>query len=112
MPSLKIHLSGDGAWPDMAGKEIIQVEDLEVAALEAGMTSGQPSVAVRLDLPDGRVVFAQTSMRLFLQAADAFRTRYAADLGLPAAPMTAIMDVDEVVGRRIVEELRRRGVHI
>lgn len=116
MPSLKIHLSGDGAWPDMAGKELIQVEDMEVAALEGGMSSGLPSVAFRIDLPDGRVVFAQASMRLFLQAADLFRARYAADLGLPAQPMTAIFDLDsvaaEAVGKQIVAELRQRGVKI
>lgn len=93
MPEMKIHLSGDGAWPDMASKEIIQVENLEVAALEGGMQSGQPSVAFRIDLPDGRVVFAETSMRLFLGAADAFRARYAAGLQRPAAPLTAIFEV-------------------
>ena len=79
MPSLDIHLDGDKCWPDLEAKreQIIHVtEHLEVAALSGGMQSGRPSVALRIDLPDGRVVIAETSMRLFLGAARAFRARY------------------------------------
>lgn len=81
MLALKIILEGDGCWPDLKGNEerIIHLKDageIEVAALGGGMTSGRPSVAIRLDLPDGRVVFAETSMRLFLAAARAFAAKY------------------------------------
>jgi hypothetical protein len=78
MPNLSIHPNGDGCWPDMAqairSGQVIHVQDLEVAGLAAGMTSGKPSVAIRIDLPDGRIVFAETSLRLFLTAADALRS--------------------------------------
>ncbi|MDP9266373.1 MAG: hypothetical protein M3O91_09700 [Chloroflexota bacterium] len=84
---MSIVLDGAGAWPDLIAKrergEVIHLTEgarLEVAALAGGMTSGKPSVAIRVDLPDGRVVVAETSMRLFLAAAVAFHARYGSDL--------------------------------
>lgn len=35
---------------------------IAAAILEGGMTSGKPSVGLRIDLPDGRVVIQQTSV--------------------------------------------------
>ncbi len=68
---------GDGCWPDLKDKEIIHVTNgLHVAGLAKGMESGKPSVAFRIDLPDGRVVVAETSLVLFLAAADVFKARY------------------------------------
>ena len=40
------------------------------------MTSGNPSVAIRVDLPDGRIVFVETSVKLFLAAAALIRAKY------------------------------------
>lgn len=51
-------------------------EGIEVGVLPAGMASGAPSVAICVPLPNGRVVIAETSLALFLTAADAFRARY------------------------------------
>jgi hypothetical protein len=68
---LDIKLDGDGAWPDMAGAPEAKLE--AVSRLRFGVTSGRSSVGFRLRMPDGRLVFAQTTMRLFLTAADAFR---------------------------------------
>lgn len=80
MPTIvHINLEGDGIWPDMAGKEIIEVNEISLSALTAGMESGRPSIAMKIDLPDGRVVLAQTSMRNFLVAAGAFAIRYGAE---------------------------------
>lgn len=76
MIPLRIILEGDNCWPDLKDKEPILTDLVAVAALPSGMTSGKPSVAVRIDLPDGRAVIAQTSMRLFLMAARAFRARF------------------------------------
>lgn len=81
MAILNLTLDGDGAYPDLAGRaaDIIHLADndaLGVTALVGGMTSGRASVMFRLDLPDGRVVLAETSLRLFLLAADALRARY------------------------------------
>ena len=85
MPTLIIKLEGDASWPDLADKpddQIIDVHNLEVALLPGGMESGRASVAIRIDLPDGRVVIAQTSQQLFDAAASAFRGRleYLAEL--------------------------------
>lgn len=63
----------------MARGEVITLPDetpLRITALAGGMMSGAPSVMLRLDLPDGRTVLAQTSLRLFLAAADMLRARY------------------------------------
>lgn len=79
MPALNVHLDGDTCRPDLIEKrdQIVHVTDgMEVAALPGGMESGRPSVALRIPLPDGQVVIAETSMRLFLGAARAFAARY------------------------------------
>jgi hypothetical protein len=83
MVVMKINLSGDGAWPDLADKlergKVIHLGEgsaLGVSALAGGMQSGAPSVMIRFDLPDGRTVLAEMSLRLFLAAADALRARY------------------------------------
>ena len=78
-----VYVEGEGVWPDLAGKEVIHLANdappIQVAALSAGMVSGRESVAIRMDLPDGRVVVAETSLRLFVQAADVLKTRYGVD---------------------------------
>lgn len=68
---VNIHLDGDGAWPDMANAPTAQLE--AVARLKGGMKSGKSSVGFRIRMPDGQDVFCQTSMRIFLAIADAFR---------------------------------------
>ena len=76
MPSLRIVLEGDNAFPEFKGRETIDVHHFAVTALEGGMTSGNPSIAFLIELPDGRVVFAQSSLLLFLAAASAFKAKY------------------------------------
>lgn len=82
MPAMKITLDGDRAWPDLGslvcqgGPPVQVTEDVEIVTLAGGMTSGAPSVAIRLNLPDGSVAIAQTSLALLLTAADAFRARH------------------------------------
>lgn len=76
MPHLSVLPHGDGAWPDLAAKDVAHVQTFAVAGLPAGMASGAPSVMLRLDLPDGRVVLAETSLKLFLSAADALRVAH------------------------------------
>lgn len=73
MPELKIILDGDGAWPDLKNKEIIHItEGIQVALLKRGMKSGASSISIRFDLPDGKTVVAETSLKLFIQAVAAF----------------------------------------
>lgn len=76
MPYLRVKTEADGgAWPDLADKRdrVIEVDAAEVCGLSRGMESGKPSVAMRLDLPDGRTVIFQTSLQLFLTAADVLK---------------------------------------
>jgi hypothetical protein len=79
MVALTMHLQGDGCWPDLAEKlgteAHLEALEFSVALLEKGMASGKPSVMMRVDLPDGKFVIVETSLVLFLTAADAFRAR-------------------------------------
>ena len=45
----------------------------QLAILEAGCASGAPSIALRMDLADGRVLIAETSLGAWLTATAAFR---------------------------------------
>lgn len=60
---------------------------IDVGALPRGMRSGEPSIAFCFRLPNRKVVLAETSLRLFLTAADGFKARYGdprmADLSMP-----------------------------
>lgn len=81
MPVMTLILR-EPAWPELAGaldKNLVHLgndaEPIQVAYLEGGMASGKPSVAIRLDLPDGTVVIAETSLELFAAAARGMTAR-------------------------------------
>ena len=78
MPVIDLKLNGDGAWPELAGRDGVVVvrEPIQIVTLDGGMASGKPSVMIRLDLPDGRLVLAETSVALFQMAAAAMTGRY------------------------------------
>lgn len=77
MPGIKILLEGDGVWSDLVDKDVITLkDDWQMSALPGGMASGAPSIAIRLDLPDGQVIIAETSLKLLLTAADVFKAKY------------------------------------
>ena len=80
MIPFNIILDGDNAWPDLKDKEVVHLGQgapaIQVAVLDGGMASGRPSVAIRIDLPDGRSVIAETSARLFCSAGRAVTARY------------------------------------
>ena len=69
MPVIVVKLGPEPLWPDLAEKlkrgELYHLGEgappVQVGALEGGMVSGKPSVAIRIDLPDGKVVLAETS---------------------------------------------------
>ena len=75
MPTIHVDIKGDNAWSDLRERfeaddpTIIQAMGDEtiwhLTILEGGMTSGKYSVGLRLDLPDGRVVIAETSWEAF-----------------------------------------------
>lgn len=68
------------AWPELEKADIIHIANdappIQVAVLEGGLQSGRPSVALRIDLPDGRTVVAETTARLFCSAAKAIMAKY------------------------------------
>lgn len=81
MPSMTIELDGDGILKNFTGEVVHITTPFTITTLAGGMDSGLPSVAIILDLPDGRKVLAETSARLLLGAAEAIRIRYRKELG-------------------------------
>ena len=78
---VKFSESDSPAWPELAaGHTIFRLSDqsrmIQISGLDEGMSSGAPSVIIRLDIDDHRVVLAETSLKLFLTAADALRARF------------------------------------
>ncbi|HYM31840.1 MAG TPA: hypothetical protein VEU47_11095 [Candidatus Cybelea sp.] len=80
MIGLTLKLNGDGAFEDLRDKPVIHLgsdaKPIQVAILDHGMSSGRPSVCIRLDLPDGQHVLAETSARLFCTAGRAILAKY------------------------------------
>lgn len=83
MPKINLDLKGRGAWPDMGqlreeGRLIIIPDEaaIDIAVLHDGTESGEPSVGFRFHLPDGKVAFAQTTVRLFLMSARMIEAKY------------------------------------
>jgi hypothetical protein len=79
MPAIDLKLDGDNAWPDLRDKPIIHVLPdtvWRIAVIPYGMVSGKVSVALRLDLPDGQVIIAETSLALLSAAVRSIWARY------------------------------------
>lgn len=77
MEALDIILDGDNAWPDLRGPGMYTAAELtSIAGLADGTTGGNPAVVFRISMPDGSAVLAQTTLRLFLTAADALIAFY------------------------------------
>lgn len=83
MPHLRIILTGDEAFEDlkdhMENVTHLQNPSMAMARLTKGMISGKSAVAIRINLPDGKVLIAETSMDLFLAAANVFEARERAE---------------------------------
>lgn len=78
MITLKIITDLDGIWKDLRDRQpdIIHVKNnISIGRLSHGMQSGKSSVAIRIDLPDGKVVIAETSMVNFLACARIFNAK-------------------------------------
>jgi hypothetical protein len=78
MLTLDLDLEGDGSWPDLAERRVVEASKtapLRIAVLPGGMTSGGVSVAFAIELGDS-VVFVETSAKLFVMAALAIQARY------------------------------------
>ena len=80
MPTLNVHLEGDNIWPDLVSARVIHLGNdappIGIAVLADGMSGGKPSVSIRVDLPNGQIVIAETSARLFCTAARMIMAKY------------------------------------
>lgn len=76
MTYLDVHIDGDGAWPDLiddqGNKNFTEGQLVGVARITNGTTGGSSSVTFRIELPDGRIILAQTTFSLIYQATNAF----------------------------------------
>lgn len=67
-------------WPELDRRKVIHLGNdsppIKVAVLDVGTSSGLPSIALRVDLPDGKTVIAETTARLFCTAARAIMAKY------------------------------------
>ena len=71
MQSIELNVNGQGVWPDLHDTPSVMLSEtpIKIACLPSVRRSGVPVVAIRLDLPDGQIVIAQTSLPVFQQAA-------------------------------------------
>lgn len=79
MVELRIFLNAESMLEEeyKAKREFIDLKTpLKIGALEGGMKSGKHSISFGFTLPDGRVVFAETSMKLFHTAAKLFAQKF------------------------------------
>ena len=73
---LEINLTGDNAWPELQGQDVIHGKMTHTTILPRGTRNGKPSVAVRGKTDDGQEVVLETTWALFYSAAHAFEARY------------------------------------
>jgi hypothetical protein len=79
---LNIIADGDGCWPDLnqkraEGKLIDLMGNdtgpiLSLAKLDKGTVGGRSTVTLRIDLPDGKVVLTEVTVRLLKAAVEIF----------------------------------------
>jgi len=89
MPIINLKLNGERAFSDLQGKEkgdiIHRKAAFTVASLAKGMKSGHPSLAIRIDLPEGKVLIQETSVAAWLAIAAALEMRFGRKLNKPGS---------------------------
>lgn len=80
MPIIKLILNGERAFSDLLDKEksniIHRKAPFTVASLARGMKSGHPSLAIRIDLPEEKVLIQETSVAAWLAVARVLEGKY------------------------------------
>lgn len=82
MLQMSLNFDGDACWPDLSfGKNanaihLTEGNPIKIAVLTAGMTSGRPSIAIRIDLPGGPAIVAETSARLLVSIGRLIEAKY------------------------------------
>jgi hypothetical protein len=115
MPQTHVVLDARDGIPELeAHKDSIQVaRSIPVmAVMPQGMTSGDPSVMMFIEQPDGKMLCAETSLKLFLTVAAAFKAKYGHpdDKELPVITgmdlNLALEAMEAMIGSFPVDELR------
>jgi hypothetical protein len=83
MAAVGVFLNGKDCWPDIAKRPKIDLlgtdaPPVQLALMTGGMTSGESSLVIRLDLPDGQVVLTEVPLPGFLEAAKSLQLAEAA----------------------------------
>lgn len=77
---LAVVMDGDNAWPDLAEKfekgEAVDGAIAGITALPNGTSEGRCSIALRIELADGKTVIAQTTARLLAVAIQGLEARH------------------------------------
>ncbi len=73
-----LNLTPDGTGKDLAdGKsDVIQINNITVTAVDRGMKSGKTCLMLRVDLPGGKVLISQNSLKLWNEVLAAINARY------------------------------------
>lgn len=66
----------EGYWKGSPPKVLEATAPVVIGGLEGGMATGNPSVGIIVEIEPGLAVFAQTSLKLFLAAADVLKAKY------------------------------------
>lgn len=75
MESLPIAF-GDNSSPELRGRETVQGRIIKLACLDDGTVQGNPTVGFFIELPDGQLVFTETTYALWQMASAAMRGRW------------------------------------
>lgn len=63
---------GDGAWSDIGQRIEMRGRIVRAVLLPEGTAAGRPTVEILVELPDGRLVHANTTWRLWKGTTDLF----------------------------------------
>lgn len=69
---LAIVLNGDNCWPELKEMGFIEGAFVGLARLPNSTEGGKSGVTARIELPDGQVILAQTTLALLRAAVQAF----------------------------------------
>lgn len=67
---------GDNSSPELRGRNVKSGKILKLACLDDGTSGGNPSVGIFIELPDGQLIFAETTYALWKMASAAMKGRW------------------------------------
>lgn len=73
MIHLSVHTDGDNCWPDLVKGEALFGRIVSIARLPHGTEGDKSTVTVRVELPNGTTILAETTLALLEMAMAAFK---------------------------------------